>query len=111
MHRTLQDLPVAWAGMMVAYQELPAGLDATPLLEGLPDDKCPCPHWGYVVKGSIHLGYVDGTEEVVKAGEVFYMPEGHTAWTDEEVAFIEISPESEYRVVMEHVARKQQELG
>jgi hypothetical protein len=21
--------------------------DATPLLKGLPDDQCQCPHWGY----------------------------------------------------------------
>ena len=24
---------------------------ATPLVKGLPGDACPCPHWGYVVKG------------------------------------------------------------
>ena len=26
-------------------------IDATPLLKGLPDDRCQCPHWGYVVSG------------------------------------------------------------
>ena len=32
---------------------LPAGADFTPLFAGLPGDRCDCPHWGYVVEGSI----------------------------------------------------------
>jgi len=31
-------------GMYSAYAELPAGTDFTPLLQGLPNDKCHCPH-------------------------------------------------------------------
>ena len=28
-------------------------VDASPLLRGLPDDRCPCPHWGYVFTGRL----------------------------------------------------------
>jgi hypothetical protein len=35
-------------GMAAEYVQLPAGADFTPMLEGLPDDMCQCPHWGYV---------------------------------------------------------------
>lgn len=28
-------------------------IDVTPLLEGLADDRCSCPHWGCVSKGKI----------------------------------------------------------
>src|SRR5215216_2904914 len=28
-------------------------MDQTPLLKGLPDDRCQCPHWGYVLEGSL----------------------------------------------------------
>ena len=89
MHKKLDTSPVTWGGMAIALMELPAGADATPLLKGLPDDKCQCAHWGYVLKGSLHIGYADGTEEVVKAGDVFYFPPGHTGWTDEDVALLE----------------------
>jgi len=111
MHKTLADLPVTWGGMVVARQEYPAGTDATPLLKGLPDDKCPCPHWGYVLQGSIHIGYADGSEEVIKAGEVFYMPEGHTGGTKEDVVFLELSPAEQYAEVMAHVGKMQEQLS
>jgi hypothetical protein len=119
MHKPKEDLPVKMeapgttvramgglGGMVIAYDELPAGADFTPMFEGLPDDKCPCPHWGYVLKGAIRLRYTDGKEEVVKAGEVFYMPSGHTALVEEDAAMIEISPEKGYNEVMEHIASK-----
>jgi len=50
---------------------------AHPLSEGrqcdalscLPQDLCQCPHWGTVLKGSIHVRYADGREETVRAGD------------------------------------------
>ena len=122
MHKLIEDLPVkmeapgikmramgGWGGMVVAYDEIPAGTDFTPMFEGLPNDKCHCSHWGYVLKGAIHLRYTDGEEEVVRAGEIFYMPSGHTAWIEEDTAFIDFSPEKEFNEVMEHVASKMSE--
>ena len=75
----------------------------------LPNDKCHCPHWGYVLKGAINLRYTDGEVEVVKAGEVFYLPSGHAAWCEEDMAMIDFSPEKEFNEVMEHVASKMSE--
>ncbi len=105
------ELPVAkfrmaeWDDMAVAYVEMKAGADATPLLEGLPDDKCQCPHWGYMLKGAIHVGYQDGTEEVCKAGEMFYWPAGHTVWVKEDTAFVEFSPQKGLKELYEHVGK------
>ena len=118
MHQLTQELPVTmeapgtkmsdanWGGMAVGYRELPAGTDFTPLLEGLPDDACQCPHWGYVIKGAVHVRYTDGTEEITGAGAVFYWPAGHTAWIEQDTAFIDFSPEEEFKKVMAHVASK-----
>ena len=39
---------------------------------------CPVPHWGYCFKGQATMRYEDGTEEVIRAGDVFYFPKGHT---------------------------------
>ena len=48
-------------------------IDATPLFKGLPDDRCPCPHWGYVFKGQITFRFADH-DEVFEAGDAFYVP-------------------------------------
>jgi hypothetical protein len=95
-----------WGDLSVRHCDLPAGADLRPLLEGLPDDRCACPHWGYVLAGSIHVRYADGTEDVNRAGDLYYWPGGHTGWTDEGVTFIEFSPAAEIRPVLEHLASR-----
>ena len=106
------ELPVAkfqaadWGDTAVAYIQLSAGADAAPLLEGLPNDLCPCPHWGYVLEGAIHVRYSDGTEEVSRAGELFYWPGGHTVRVEEDTSFVEFSPRQELKEVYDHIGRK-----
>jgi len=95
-----------WGEMNVARVRFPAGADATPLLEGMPDNLCPCPHWGTVVKGSIHVTYADGTEETVSAGEVYYWPPGHTVRVDEDYEAIEFSPSEQMAELMNHLEEK-----
>lgn len=95
-----------WGKLRVRYIEFPAGVDVTPMLQGLPGDLCTCPHWGYVLDGSIHLRYADGTEEVTKAGDLYYWPAPHTAWTEAPVKFIEFSPAEEMARVLSHVKAK-----
>jgi len=95
---------VLWGDQLVRHLDLPAGVDFTPLLKGLPDDRCPCPHWGYVLRGAITVRYADGTEETTRAGEAYYWPGGHTGWTDEGVTFIEFSLADEIRPVLEHLS-------
>ena len=94
-----------WGGMRCVQVALGAGTDLGPLLKGLPDDHCPVPHWGYVLQGSITIGYTDGQEETLRAGDLFYLPPGHTARTDDGVAFIEFSPARELQEVFTHVGR------
>lgn len=55
-----------WGEMTSAFNRMGEGVDFTPLLEGLPDDHCQCPHWGYVLKGRIRVSYTDGTGETVE---------------------------------------------
>jgi hypothetical protein len=94
---------VEWGGQLVRHLRLPPGADFRPLFRGLPGDACQCPHWGYVLEGSIHLQYADGTEEVTRAGEAYHWPAGHTGWTEEGVTFLEISPADAIRPVLDHV--------
>jgi len=92
-----------WGGQLVRHLSLPAGTDFTPLFKGLPGDLCQCPHWGYILSGSITLRYADGSEEVNRAGDLYYWPAGHTGWTTDGVTFVEFSPASELQPVLEHV--------
>ena len=107
----LQNTPIVWGEMEANYAEWAAGTDVTLLFAGLPDDKCPCPHWGYVFYGSLHIRYSDDSEEIIKAGEAFYNPPGHTAWVEEDTAFLIFSPHEEHAKVMEHVQKKLKELS
>ena len=50
-------------------------------VQGLPDDLCQCPHWGYVTAGSITVRYADGTEETTRRR--VSTGRRHTGWTDE----------------------------
>jgi hypothetical protein len=100
-----------YGGMTVAFNEMPKGPDMTPLLKGLKNDSCHCPHWGYILEGAIRIIYDDNTKEVVKAGDVFYWPAGHTAIVEENLKLIDFSPEKELDEVMEHVGKRMAELG
>jgi hypothetical protein len=62
-------------GYTVSFTSLLEDIDATPLVKGLPDDRCQCPHWGYVIKGKMTARYADH-DEVFEAGDAFYTPPG-----------------------------------
>ena len=118
MRATTEELPIEmqagdietrgadWGGQVVRHLDLPAGTDFTPLLQGLPGDVCPCPHWGYVLEGSITLRFADGREETTRAGELYHWPAGHTGWTDDGVTFVEFSPAAELQPVLAHLSAK-----
>jgi len=95
-----------WGDLNVARIRFPKGADATPLLVGMPQDLCQCPHWGTVLKGSIHVRYADGSEETVHAGDVYYWPPGHTVWVEEDYESIEFSPSVEMAQVINHLKSK-----
>jgi len=97
-------------GMTVGYNQLPKGTDFTPLLKGLANDSCHCPHWGYIFKGAIRIIYNDGSEDLTKAGDIFYWEPGHTAIVEEDVLLMDFSPEKELNEVMEHIGKKMAEL-
>jgi hypothetical protein len=52
----------------VRFESIPADFDDAELLKGLPNDACPCAHWGYLFKGKMRFRYTDGSEDVVSGG-------------------------------------------
>jgi len=114
-----EDLPVAlnvpgavmsrameWGDMTVVHARFSAGADSSPLLAGLPGDKCGCPHWGVVLTGAVHVTYGDGSQEISLAGEVFYWPAPHTVRFEVDTEILEFSPRAGLRSVYEHIGRK-----
>ena len=52
-------------GTAIQFLTTHVDLDATPLMKGLPDDRCSSPHWGYVFTGRLTFDCGDH-EEVSK---------------------------------------------
>ena len=116
MRGSRQDVPVAvdipgvtirqleWGDMNAALESFAAGTDTEPVFKGLPDDRCSCPHWGYVIKGRLRVRYKDH-EEVLSAGDAYYMAPGHLPIFDEDTELVEFSPKGEYQKTIEVAAR------
>ena len=89
-------------GMTTAYVTAPKGLDLRPAVVGLKDDRCQCPHWGYVIKGRIKMHTNDG-EHVYEAGQAFYWAPGHAPEALEDSEYVDFSPTEEFNEVIDHI--------
>ena len=93
-----------WGAMHVEMPTLDKELDMTPLFKGFPDDMDPVPFWGYVVKGRFRAIYKD-REEVVDAGDVFYLPPGHTVIYEAGTEFVMFGPAEQVEKAAPIIAR------
>ena len=55
---------------------LSAGVETTPLFQGLEGDLCQCPHWGFVLRGRLTTTDRNGARETVNTNDLFYRPPG-----------------------------------
>ncbi len=85
------------------YFSLGAGTDIAPLLEGLHDDACHAPHWGYMISGEVIVSYTDGTEESCAGNDLFHWPAGHSVRVVSDAEVILFSPQVEHGAVMDHM--------
>ena len=95
---------VDWDGMTVELGNARKTVDPTPLFKGLPDDRCQCPHWGYVLKGRLRYRYADH-EEVYKAGDAYHAPAGHIPVVEAGCEYVEFSPTDPLHKTMEVVEK------
>ena len=94
----------------VSFETFPVASDPGPLFAGLPDDRCQCPHWGYVISGRMRFVFADH-EEVYEAGDAFYTPPGHAPLIREPgTEVIMFSPTAELRVTEEVMMRNMQAM-
>jgi len=115
MHGQREDIPlvyqsgsyysrqIEWGDMDGGFWGFPAGFDSTPLFKGFPNG-CECPHWGYLLKGRMRVKYADH-EEVITAGEAYYLAPGHLPVMEEDCEMVEFSPKDLSRKWMEIAGR------
>jgi hypothetical protein len=78
-------------GYTVGFESYEEDSDPAELFQGLPDDRCQAPHWGYVLSGKVAFRY-DEREEVYEAGDAYYAPPGHTPRFYAGTEVVEFSP-------------------
>ncbi len=85
-----------WGDLEVGYTTTAGPVDTTELnrVGGLAGGVCPCPHYGYVFEGSITAVYPDTgkPDEVISAGEVYFIPAGHVLKYDRQTDHLEFNP-------------------
>jgi hypothetical protein len=78
-------------GYTVGFEGYSSDADLADFFRGLPDDRCQCPHWGYVITGRLTFSYHDH-EETYGAGDAYYAPPGHTPSLFAGTEIVEFSP-------------------
>jgi hypothetical protein len=96
-------------GYTVNFVSIRQDHDLAPMLSGLPEGRCQCPHWGYVVTGRIIVRYAD-REEAYEAGDAFYMPPGHTPAAEAGSEIIQFSPSDQLQEVEAAIMRHIQQM-
>lgn len=99
-HGIVEDRHEDVGGYTINFVSFRSEADAAPLLRGLPDDRCQCPHWGYVLKGRLTYRFADH-EEVFEAGDAFYLPPGHVPVAEAGSELVQFSPADELKLVDE----------
>src|SRR5579872_1627443 len=109
-HGPVEDRHEELDGYTVNFVRFSQTIDASPLLKGLPDDRCSCPHWGYVFKGKATFHFADH-EEVFEAGDAFYVPEGHSPVIETGTEYVQFSPSDDMDAVREVMLKNAQLMG
>jgi hypothetical protein len=89
-------------GYTVGFERFPNDVDPAPLFTGLPQDRCPCPHWGVVTSGQITFRWSDH-EETYGEGDAYYASPGHLPLIAAGTSIVEFSPTADLRTVQEIV--------
>ncbi len=90
-------------GYTIGFETYHEDSDPAELFRGLPDDRCQCPHWGVVLRGTLVYRYADGSEETIEAGEAYYAKPGHLPVFLAGAEIVEFSPTAEFAETVEVV--------
>ena len=91
-------------GYTVGFETYTADADMSELFKGLPDDRCQCEHWGYVIKGKVSFKTADG-EETFETGDAYYVGPGHTPVLYAGTDIVEFSPTKELQQTIDVITK------
>jgi hypothetical protein len=92
-------------GVVIELSHFEPGVQIDELFHGLPDDRCQCPHYGYVLEGEFVYRTAEG-EITLRAGQAYYIPPGHLPTTrDHACTLIEFSPADAWTETLAAVER------
>jgi hypothetical protein len=91
-------------GYTVGFETYTSDADMADLFKGLPDDRCQCEHWGYVIKGKVSFKTAAG-EETFETGDAYYVGPGHTPVLYAGTEIVEFSPTKKLQQTMEVIER------
>lgn len=94
----------------IAFETYTEDADLSGFFDGLPDNRCQCPHWGYVLQGKVAFHYGDHSE-IIEAGHAYYIPPGHTPQIFSGTEVVEFSPTVELEQTMEVVMKNVANAG
>jgi hypothetical protein len=97
-------------GYFVSIERYTKDVDLTPMFKGLPDDRCLCEHWGYVLSGAVTYKTPHG-DETFRAGDAFYLAPGHTHILTTGAEMVEFSRTAEHDRVAEVVRKNMEAAG
>ena len=108
-HGVVEDRREDAHGTTIQFVTAREDADGAPLLKGLPDDRCPCDHWGYVFSGRLTFHFPD-RDEVFVAGDAYHVAGGHTPAIEAGTEFLQFSPAETLSVVSATMQRNFQAL-
>ena len=94
----------------IGFETYTADSDLSPFFDGLPNNQCQSPHWGYVIKGKVTYKFGD-REETYETGDAYYIPPGHTPKLYEGTEVVEFSPTKELQETIEVVTKNMEAAG
>jgi hypothetical protein len=97
-------------GTTVGFETFSEDADAAPLFTGLPDDRCQCEHWGYVISGRITFHFANH-DETFAAGDAYHALPGHTPELAAGTEIVEFSPTEELGRTVAVVTQNLQAAG
>jgi len=110
-HGPVTDRHAELDGYTINIVSFDQDIDATPLLKGLPDDACSCPHWGYVLRGRVTFRFPRRDDvEVFEAGDAFYLPAGHIPSVDAGTEYVQFSPTEKLNHASEAMQRNMEAM-
>jgi hypothetical protein len=88
------------------FFSLSAGVDTTPLFQGL-QDETPVPPLGFcLARPTYDDGRTQRAQETVNANDLFYWPPGHNVKVDADAEIVMFGPQHEHSIVINHMIEK-----